>query len=35
MRQLLTGQFDILSFTAFERPGSNRFQSFMLQKSAT
>ena len=33
MRQLLTEQFDILSFVAFERPGNNRFQSFMLQKT--
>ena len=35
MRQLLAGQFDILSFTSFERGGDNRFQSFMLQKAAT
>jgi SAM-dependent methyltransferase len=35
MRQLLTGQFDILSFAAFERADNNRFQSFMLQKTAT
>lgn len=34
MRQLLTEQFDILSFAAFERAGNNRFQSFMLQKTA-
>jgi SAM-dependent methyltransferase len=32
MRQFLTGQFDILSFTAYERPGGDRFQSFILQK---
>jgi hypothetical protein len=35
MRQLLTEQFDILSFAAFERPGNNRFQSFMLHKTMT
>ena len=35
MRQLLTGQFDILSFAAFERAGNNHFQSFMLQKTMT
>jgi SAM-dependent methyltransferase len=35
MRQLLTEQFDILSFAAFERAGNNRFQSFMLHKTAT
>jgi SAM-dependent methyltransferase len=35
MRQLLTEQFDILSFAAFERADNNRFQSFMLQKTAT
>ena len=35
MRQLLTGQFDLPSFAAFERAGKNRFQSFMLQKTAT
>lgn len=33
MRQLLTAQFDILSFAAFDRP-HNRFQSFMLRKRA-
>ena len=35
MRQLLSERFDILSFTAFERPDDNRFQSFILQKTAT
>ena len=35
MRQLLTGQFDILSFAAFERAGNSHFQSFMLQKTMT
>ena len=35
MRQLLTEQFDILSFAAFDRGGNNRFQSFILQKTAT
>ena len=34
MRQLLSDQFDILSFTAFELAGNNRFQSFTLQKTA-
>lgn len=32
MRQLLGEQFDILSFTVFERGNNNRLQSFMLQK---
>jgi SAM-dependent methyltransferase len=35
MRQLLSERFDILSFTAFERPDDNRFQSFILRKTAT
>ena len=35
MRRLLAGQFDILSFTAFERADNSRFQSFTLQKPAT
>jgi SAM-dependent methyltransferase len=35
MRQLLAEQFEILSFTAFERAGNDRFQSFTLQKTAT
>ncbi len=35
MRQLLTEQFDILSFAAFDRGDNNRFQSFILQKTAT
>jgi hypothetical protein len=34
MRQLLTEQFDVLSFAAFDRADNNRFQSFMLQKTA-
>jgi SAM-dependent methyltransferase len=32
MRQHLTEQFGILSFAAFDRPGNNRFQSFVLQR---
>jgi len=35
MRRLLAEQFDILSFTAFERADNSRFQSFTLQKPAT
>jgi hypothetical protein len=35
MRRLLTGQFDILSLAVLENADSNRFQSFMLQKTAT
>jgi hypothetical protein len=35
MRQLLTERFDILSFAVLENADSNRFQSFILQKTAT
>jgi SAM-dependent methyltransferase len=35
MRQLLTERFDVLSFAAFDRADNSRFQSFILQKSAT
>ena len=35
MRQLLAGQFDILSFAAFDRGDNDRFQSFILQKTAS
>ena len=34
MRHLLTGQFDLLSFAAFDRGDNGHFQSFILQKTA-
>jgi SAM-dependent methyltransferase len=35
MRQLLTEQFDLVSFAAFDRGDNDHFQSFILRKPAT